>query len=209
MSEFSHSLHVFGSSEEDITKALDSTQLPAAIVAVQAGVTTLVGGWDLAAPLSIGLRSILEYSYAEDHGFQLRLYGAGELVACFDCPFGEQFDDLDLEDFETDADQERRERTVAAKDFVDHLLSRGMVHPDAAHAALSPLLRLEGAVSGSAFSDATPLHWEAIVGQVAEALGLPAYRWLSEDDVFRDSGSSLDEIAGRYPAFRLFRPNGS
>lgn len=213
MSEFSHSLHLFGHSPEAVAEALTACAKPAALVAVQGPATTVVGGWDLAESLSLRLHSVLEYSYAEDHGFLLLLYSEGELVACFNCPFGEQFEDLELEEFETDADQERRSKTVAATVFVDQLVRAGILPADSSQRVLAPLLELEQlgpAATASGFDEPqAPVNpalppWQTLVEKVASGLALPSFSWLSEDYVFRDYEHGPEHLLERFPALRLF-----
>ncbi|MBN2195401.1 MAG: hypothetical protein JW751_21460 [Polyangiaceae bacterium] len=91
MSESSNSLHVYGVASDASSSALRSSNEPCAIVESNAVASTIVADWESAQPLSVSVGSVLEYSFAEDHGFDLCVWHDGELESAYSSPFGGQF----------------------------------------------------------------------------------------------------------------------
>lgn len=189
MSEFSHSLHVFGVERDALSSCLRSLDKQCAIVESNAVAATIVADWESAQPLSAAVGTVLEYSFAEDHGFDLRVWHDGELESAYGCPFGEQLDMPVPE-------------TPPTREFHSVLVKRLALPEDRATAALASLEQLDQVLTtaNEPFDEANIGREERLVSELASCLRLPMCSWLSEDYVF----SNLDEAKKTYPALQVF-----
>jgi hypothetical protein len=185
MSQFAHSIHVFNASTQETYEALVGVEALAAILGRSARAVALLGDWELPQPLSEALDApVIEYIYAEDHCFELRLWHSGECLGTF-------FVDWDSQDFlPPEESDEATFIRYSPEEFAELLVANAVIAPHEAASTEGLLSRIALAASARALSE---------VGRAVEAaargLDLFAYAWLNEQDI----EGGLDELRARYP----------
>ncbi len=88
MSEFSASMHILHSSEEDVIKLLENNEISGVVVGSSDSSVTLLADHDDFKQIQ-SLTSCITYEFAEDHGLMMRFTSQGETIGRLFFQWGE------------------------------------------------------------------------------------------------------------------------
>lgn len=182
MSEFSDSLHIYDETIDNVKTVLMKLKIPSVIMGRNERTITVLMGWEDKSKVYTEFK-VLDYSYAEDHGFRLKFYNkSSKEFAQIECSWD------DPEDFDLSPDQ--IETPVITKDYEQILEKEEII----SHTEKVELKRLVDNFDGTDWKSR-----EAIVKKICDVLGLFQYEWLSYEDFFY----SIDSYKKEYPDLQL------